>query len=238
MTNYLVLFAKPPLSGMAKTRLATELGVEAAALIASALLADTLALCESVIFDDLTAPKLVLAYSEDRDWFASAVSKRWSLLSQEGEDLGQRLENALAALVQSRQARTVFIGMDAPHLPAEFLQQAFGALDGFDTVLGPCDDGGYYLVGVRGTWSSRILRTVRWSTEHALADTHSVFNQAGLSCATLPIWYDIDDVDDLHQLAGDLATMPATALPHVRTALKASGILSLTVESDQAGEGL
>ena len=68
VTNYLVLFAKPPLSGMAKARLAAELGVEAAALIASALLADTLVLCESVIFDDLTAPKLVLAYSEDRDW--------------------------------------------------------------------------------------------------------------------------------------------------------------------------
>ena len=228
MTNYLVLFAKPPLSGVAKTRLASELGTEAAALIASALLSDALALCESIIFDDLTAPKLVLAYSEYRDWFTSAVSDRWNLLAQEGEALGQRLENALMALVQSRQDRTVFIGMDAPHLPAEFLQQAFGALDGFDTALGPCDDGGYYLVGVRGTWPSRILRTVRWSTEHALADTHSAFNHAGLSCVTLPIWYDIDDVDGLHRLADNLPTMSATALPHVRAALQELGIVPLT----------
>jgi len=118
--------------------------------------------------------------------------------------------------------------MDAPHLPAEFLQQAFRALDGFDTALGPCDDGGYYLVGVRGTWPSRILRTVRWSTEHALADTSSAFNRAGLSCATLPTWYDIDDVDDVHRLADNLVTMPATALPHVRTALAELAILPAT----------
>ncbi len=238
MTNYLVLFAKPPLSGVAKTRLAEELGTEVAALVASALLSDTLALCESIIFDDLTAPELVLAYSAERNWFTSVVSDRWNLLAQEGEDLGQRLENALTALVQSRQDRTVFIGMDAPHLPAEFLQQAFGALGGFDTVLGPCDDGGYYLVGVRGTWPAGILRAVRWSTEYALADTHSAFNQAGLSCAPLPIWYDIGDVDDLHRLAGDLATMPATALPHVRAALQELGVVPPTGGSDQAGEGL
>lgn len=220
----LVLFAKPPVLGVAKTRLAVAIGADAAALVAEALLADTLALCETVTEAGGSPDiELILAYTDDRDYFASAVSDRWRLLRQEGAHLGERLENALAALRPSSDDATVFVGMDAPHLPQEFLRRAFDALREFDTVLGPCEDGGYYLVGVRGIWPRGILAGVRWSTEHALDDTRAAFEHAGLGCATLPEWYDIDDVESLGRLAADLETLPPDALPHVRAALATLG---------------
>jgi glycosyltransferase A (GT-A) superfamily protein (DUF2064 family) len=141
------------------------------------------------------------------------------LLRQEGRYLGERLDQALLALNPSSQQATVFIGMDAPHLPVIFLQQAFAALGDHDAVLGPCDDGGFYLVGVRGRWSQGILDAARWSTKHALADTHWAFAQAGLSVASLPPWYDVDDFRSLGRLARDLQSWPDAALPHVRAAL-------------------
>lgn len=216
----LVLFAKPPVRGAAKTRLAAAIGADAAALVAEALLADTLTLCETI---GSPRPELVLAFTDDRSYFAGVVSHRWRLLRQEGAHLGERLENALAALRPSSDDATVFVGMDAPHLPQEFLRRAFDALREFDTVLGPCEDGGYYLVGVRGIWPRGILAGVRWSTEHALDDTRAAFENAGLGCATLPEWYDIDDVESLRPLAADLETLPPDALPHVRAALATLG---------------
>ena len=215
MTQRLVLFAKPPLGGTAKTRLAADIGDAAASAVAEALLADTIALCESI-----PGPALILAYTDDEEYFAGLVADRWQLLRQEGAGLGERLENALAALRPSHDDGTVFLGMDAPHVPPEFLLQAFEALGESDTVLGPCDDGGYYLLGVRGTWPSGILGSVRWSTEHAYDDTRAAFANSELGCAALPPWYDVDDVDSLQRLADDLDAMGADALPHVRATLR------------------
>ncbi|MGD8240939.1 MAG: TIGR04282 family arsenosugar biosynthesis glycosyltransferase [Armatimonadota bacterium] len=220
MKRRLVLFAKPPRSGEAKTRLAADIGPEAASLVARALLADTLALCEAVAAGaEGPPPELVLAYTDDRAYFEARVSDAWQLLPQDGADLGERLQNALAALDPAPEDATVFIGMDAPHLPTEYLGRAFHALAESGTVLGPCEDGGYYLVGVRGVWPGGVLAGVRWSTPHALADTRAAFEKAGLTCATLPGWYDVDDSRSLRRLARDLDAMPPDALSHLRKTL-------------------
>lgn len=224
MKRRLVLFAKPPRPGGAKTRLAAGIGTEAASLVAGALLADTLALCEDVAESQPGGPlELVLAYTDGPEHFEALMALAWRLLRQEGADLGERLENALTALRPAANDATIFIGMDAPHLPAELLGRAFEALRESDTVLGPCEDGGYYLVGVRGVWPEGVLTGIRWSTPHALADTRAAFEKAGLTCATLPQSYDVDDVESLRRLAQDLCAMRAGALPHVRAALASMG---------------
>jgi len=227
VTRTLVLFAKPPLPGVAKTRLAAELGPERAALVAAALLADSLALAEGLTAaaDDARGPvRLVLAYTEARAWFEAAVADRWELLAQTGADLGERLEKALGELAPADDDATVFIGMDAPHLPRERLHQAFAMLEDQRTVLGPCDDGGYYLLGVRGAWPPGVLGDVRWSTAHAFKDTLRAFLSARLTCAVLAGFYDVDDLAQLRRLGRDLGGMPADTLPHSRAALREVGL--------------
>jgi hypothetical protein len=225
----LVLFAKPPTAGVAKTRLAEALGVEGAASVAVALLDDSFTLCENARLEDGQKPDLVVAYAEGKDFFDEAVDSRaaydrWRLLAQGKGNLGERLDKALADLAPEADDATVFVGMDAPHLPVERIAEAFAKLADAKAVLGPCDDGGYYLVGVRGRWPTGILAPVRWSTEHAMADTVAAFEKAGMSPATLEPWYDVDDLAGLGRLAGDLRAMDHRALPMTRGALHDLGL--------------
>jgi hypothetical protein len=225
----LVLFAKPPTAGVAKTRLAEALGVEGAAAIAAALLEDTFTLCENVRFEDGSKPDLVIAYAEGKDFFDESVDcraayDRWKLLAQGKGNLGERLDKALADIAPGEDDQTVFVGMDAPHLPPERVAEAFARLGAARAVLGPCDDGGYYLVGVRGRWPFGILAPVRWSTNEAMADTVGAFEKVGMDVATLEMWYDIDDLAGLGRLAADLKEMPPTALSMTRVALRELGL--------------
>ena len=229
MKRILVLFAKPPMAGVAKTRLAEALGVEGAAAIAAALLEDTLTLCENVRFEDGGKPDLVIAYSEGKEFFEEAVDcrpayDRWKLLLQGKGNLGERLDKALADIAPEEADQTIFVGMDSPHLPPERVAEGFARLGEARAVLGPCDDGGYYLVGVKGRWPIGILAPVRWSTNEAMADTVKAFEQAGMDVASLEPWYDIDDLAGLGRLATDLKEMPPTALSMTRVALKELGL--------------
>jgi uncharacterized protein len=225
----LVVFAKPPTAGVAKTRLAEALGVEGASAVAAALLEDTLSLCELVRMPSGEKPGLVIAYAEAKEYFEETVESRaaynrWRLLAQGKGELGERLDKALADMAPGDDDLTVFIGMDAPHLPAERIAEAFERLVEARAVLGPCDDGGYYLVGVRGRWPSGILAAVRWSTSDAMADTQEAFEKAGVDCAVLEPWYDVDDLAGLTRLASDLKAMDHDALAMTRAALHDLGL--------------
>ena len=229
MRRALVVFAKPPTAGVAKTRLAEALGVEGAASVAAAMLEDTLTLCENVRLANGEMPGLVIAYAEGKEFFEESVEcrmayDRWRLLAQGKGDLGERLDKALADMAPQEDDLTVFVGMDAPHLPAQRIVEAFERLVETRAVLGPCDDGGYYLVGVRGRWPTGILAPVRWSTPDALADTASAFGKAGMDCATLEPCYDVDDLAGLGRLAGDLRGMDHLALAMTRVALHDLGL--------------
>ena len=220
MTRRLVMFAKPPLPGRAKTRLAEEIGPAQAARVAEALLRDTIALCESLAErfpDDDT--RLVLAYTDRRDWFTPALSADWRLIEQRGEDLGERIENALADLDPAPDDRTLFIGMDCPQMPAERVQEAFDELDDANAVLGPCDDGGYYLIGVRGGIPEGLLRKVRWSTAEAMGDTVAALEAANMTVARLLPGYDVDTADDLQRLAREMAADGLDRLANLTKAL-------------------
>ncbi len=229
MKRILVLFAKPPTAGVAKTRLAEALGVEGAAAVATALLEDSFTLCENVQLEDGSKPDLVVAYAEGKEFFDEAVDcraayERWKLLAQGKGNLGERLDKALADIAPEEDDQTIFVGMDAPHLPPERVGEAFARLAEARSVLGPCDDGGYYLVGVRGRWPIGILAPVRWSTADAMADTVSAFEKVGMDVATLEPWYDIDDLAGLGRLATDLKQMEPTALTMTRVALRELGL--------------
>jgi len=136
---------------------------------------------------------------------------------QAGETLGARMSHALADALR-RADRALLIGTDAPTLPRGFLARAARALDTAEVVLGPSADGGYYLIGARGSAPDLGGPAIRWSTPHALADTRA--RVSGRRVATLPPWYDVDTPEDLRLLRLHLALDPSAA-PATAAALAA-----------------
>jgi glycosyltransferase A (GT-A) superfamily protein (DUF2064 family) len=121
--------------------------------------------------------------------------------------LGERLENAFRRLLRFHPS-CVVIGTDSPLFPARILRQALGELRACESVLGPCPDGGYYLIALRrpvdpGRLQS-IFRRVRWSTTFAFHDTLRNLLRQGLSCSVLEARADVDLPRDLQRLNEDM----------------------------------
>jgi hypothetical protein len=107
------------------------------------------------------------------------------------------------------------------------LISAFTALeDGSDAVIGPSDDGGYYLIGLKRPYP-RLLREVRMSTPEVTADTLALAGEHGLKVSLLPLWYDVDDTQSLKRLDNELARAPAGVVCHTREYLSQPGIREL-----------
>jgi len=223
MSHRLVVFAKTPRPGHVKTRLCPPLSAGQAAGLCRAFLLDVLELC-----DGLPDCERVLAYAPrgTRAEMAALAGVGWRLTLQQGQDLGERLANAFEEALAAAPRRVLIIGTDSPHLSANTLRAADTALSEADVVLGPCADGGFYLIGLR-RWQPGLLDGVRWSTEHALRDTLACAAGLGLSCHLLEESYDVDDFASLMRLADHVHGSPASRLRHTRQALAAMDLEAL-----------
>jgi hypothetical protein len=114
----------------------------------------------------------------------------------------------------ARSAPVLIVGSDAPGLPPRLLRAALGALVDHDVVLGPSDDGGFYVIGSR-RWQPGMLDDLPWSSGDTLTATARRLRGLGWSVALTSPWFDVDEVDDLHRLAGVIGAgeivAPATA---------------------------
>ncbi|MFN8535124.1 MAG: DUF2064 domain-containing protein [Dehalococcoidia bacterium] len=207
----LLIAAKAPLPGNAKKRLAAAIGVEPAARLAEAFLADTLALGRAL-------PQVQTGFFSPHGQ-REALAGRFDALveEQQGEGLFEGLEEALDRSRRVGFRRTVLVDGDSPTLPARILADAFGSLGRADVVLGPTDDGGYYLVGARRPLPAGLLQTGAPSSE-VFSATVATVRRAGLSLAVLPPWFDVDTGDDLARLRSDLARNASLA-PHSAAAI-------------------
>ncbi|MDE2727874.1 MAG: TIGR04282 family arsenosugar biosynthesis glycosyltransferase [Gemmatimonadota bacterium] len=151
MSNALVLFMKAPRPGTVKTRLTPSITMDEAAELYRAFILDTLHLAQRT-----DGVSLFVAWTPD-DGRAELLNAlgcpgdhdvNW--LRQRGSHLGERLSNAFSAFRQGGWEKTVVLGGDSPLLPRDYIEEAFEALDRHDVVLGPADDGGYYLIGLGG----------------------------------------------------------------------------------------
>lgn len=181
MRPTLFVFAKPARRGRAKTRLARGIGEAAALAFQRACLAATLRKLAHGPW------RLVLCVTPDR---AARAQRLWppraELLPQGRGDLGARMARALARTP----GPSAIVGSDIPDLTAAAVRAAFARLGSTDFVFGRSRDGGYWLVGARvGSLAQRAFRNVRWSSEHALADSLIGLRRVAFA-ATL------DDVDD------------------------------------------
>jgi len=205
--GHICIFFKSPIPGSVKTRLIPAVGAEGAARLAEAFLLDTWAAVHQ-----LPWAKAIVATtgSMANSMKFPADAQLWS----QGEgDLGERLERVLGrALLGSHFA--IALGADSPGLPARLLEQARAALDSSDAVLGPCEDGGFYLIGLRRC-PPGLLVGIPWSQPETHVRTLSRLRQAGFKVHILEPWFDVDRPEDLATLRrmivdGDVAA-PETA---------------------------
>lgn len=197
-----ILMAKAPLPGLAKSRLVSSLGLDtgAAARLADAFVRDTLLACDAATSDGLV---IAFAPSQGESYFR-AVAPAARLVVQTDGDLGDRILAAFAATFAFGSTRAVMIAMDTPHLPADRITQAFSELDHADCVLGPATDGGYYLIALRQPQPD-LFRGIDWSTERVLVQTLERARAAGLRTTCLAEMYDIDRPEDVRRLTAELA---------------------------------
>jgi rSAM/selenodomain-associated transferase 1 len=202
MPDTLLVVAKKPLPGQAKTRLCPPLTGEQAASLYECFLRDTLALMRRV-----PAVQRAIAYlpAGARGYFQQ-LAPDMDLTPQRGATLGERLDNLLTAALQGGAARVVVMDSDSPTLPVAYLNQAFARLLQAEVVIGPAQDGGYYLIGMQKP-HPHLLRQVHMSTPHVLADTLALAESTGVSVALLPAWYDVDTVADLHRLHAEVTRL-------------------------------
>lgn len=196
------IFAKQPVPGQVKTRLAAETSPAWAAEVARAFLRDTLERMSGV------AARRVLAFApaDAEAYFAEIVQGRYELVPQDDGDLGQRMAAFFSRQQENGATATVLIGTDSPTLPAAYIEQAFVALQSADVVLGPATDGGYYLIGC-GPRLPPIFTGIRWSSENVLADTVAQLPAPDWQLALLPPWYDVDTLADWRMLQGHVAAL-------------------------------
>lgn len=210
--------AKRPYPGQTKTRMIPALTAQEAADLYACFLQDILALARSV---PGVTPFIAYAPADNttKSYFQE-LAPDFGLVPQLGADLGARLDGVLTYCLHNGYAQVVAMNSDSPTLPPAYLAQAFTRLDdpAVDVTLGPCEDGGYYLIGWKQA-QPRLVRDVQMSTNHVLQDTLALAQADNLRVALLPSWYDVDELAELRRLQAELRQKPDAA-QHTRQFLE------------------
>lgn len=213
--RHVAVLARAP-SARGKTRLTAELPDARARALRAALLADTL----EVVASTGEACTVFVTPPEAQAEVAAMVHRPPNperrglspsvMVAAQGEgELGHRMHAAMEALFAAGADRVVLVGSDLPSLPASRVTAAFAALDGgSEPVLGPAEDGGYYLIALTRS-QPRLFERIAWGGNDVLRQTLEVAARAGMAPALIDPWYDVDVADDLHRVIDSSAPAPA-----------------------------
>ena len=195
----IVIFAKAPLAGQAKTRLIPALGLDGSAALAKRLLLYTV---EQAVAANIGPVELCVTPSMDHPiWHELELSAAVSWSEQGGGDLGERLSRA-SQRVSGTGESMLLIGTDCPQLDIHRLQAAAQALNNHDTCLLPVSDGGYALLGLRRHHYS-LFAEIPWSTSKVAHLTCQRITAIGWSMKKFHHLHDIDEPEDLQRLPND-----------------------------------
>jgi|SRR6056297_962683 len=190
--NLLMIFIKNPVEGEVKTRLGASIGSANALLVYKKLLSHT-------------RETAVQVKCDRQLWYSSMIDRRDSWGSgqfekrlQTGSNLGARMAAAFRAAFEDGYETVVIIGSDCADLSPNHIEDAFQALQDADAVIGPSEDGGYYLLGLN-EYRPEIFSDIEWSTPSVFEETTRHFEQLGLTYRTLETLNDIDTIEDLKQ---------------------------------------
>jgi rSAM/selenodomain-associated transferase 1 len=211
----LVVMARYPEVGATKTRLARVIGGGEAVLLYRAFLTDLAERFAGQGYDlHWTYTPNGVDYSAFMATLAPSLVQRMRSFPQQGAELGARLHRAFQWTYERGYRRTIVIGSDSPHISRDIVARAREALDEADVVLGPADDGGYYLIAMRRPHD--VFHGIPMSTSQVMQMTVELAQRQGLRVCTLETLFDIDEWPDLVRLAQllrvDSSLAPATAI--------------------------
>jgi rSAM/selenodomain-associated transferase 1 len=211
-----VIVAKQPEPGKVKTRLCPHLSPQEAAALAEAFLRDTINTVSRVPDCDL-----IIGYSPHTasDWFRDLIPP--ALLIPQGDgDLGERMNRLTEEVFKRGYDQILLIGTDTPHLTSERIEEAFVLLSPDNVIIGPSEDGGYYLIGLSELHPA-LFENIEWSTDRVFSQTIERAAASGLSVKFLPPERDIDTPADLAWLKDSIQHFPhaefTAALLHSHT---------------------
>lgn len=199
ITDALVILTKAPIPGEVKTRLCPPLTPDEAATLHGSFVLDEIERSGNAIKQHslLVHRYMSCAPSPDHTFFKVLEARHGvKLLPQIGDDLGARMNQSFSTLFQQGYQRVILVGTDLPELPPTTYRQALEGLATHDLVLGPAEDGGYYLIGLTRT-IPELFSNIPWSTDQVARLTMERAKDLGLSCASLPLLQDIDRLEDL-----------------------------------------
>ena len=188
-----LLFIKAPFTGRVKSRLAAAVGEEAA-----------LALYKNFILDIIDAlrtsgyPFRIFFYPPDAKEAITTWLVGYPAVPQDGSDLGERMELAFRKTFLEGYTSAILIGSDIPDLTPAVFHEALESLNENDAVIGPADDGGYYLIGFnQRSFQPSIFRGIPWSTDTVFRKTMDILHESSLRVYLVPQWKDVDTLEDL-----------------------------------------
>ena len=196
--NILIVFVKLPEPGSVKTRLAKDLGNERAAEIYSDIAKDIVSrVSKSNQYDTYIFYDPPNRGNDLKLWLSDIANiDNERMVPQEGDSLGERISNAFETVFSSGAKRAVIIGSDCTDVTAAMIEESFSMLSHSDAVLGPAEDGGYYLLGLK-RFIPELFEDIDWSTERVLEQTVSRLANSGLKYRLLKTLRDIDNLNDL-----------------------------------------
>jgi rSAM/selenodomain-associated transferase 1 len=202
------LMAKVPFAGAVKTRLTPPLTPEEAAKLSMCFLRDMTSNLAGLT-EEGTEGLVLYTPANAQVMLHDLLPNSLTLVPQRGETLGERLVNAAAELLDAEFDSVCLINSDSPTLPREILTNAASILaqDGDRVVLGPSQDGGYYLIGLKRP-HGYLFERIAWSTAEVLAHTIERAADINLPVDLLPEWYDVDDAATLYLLYEELSLLP------------------------------
>jgi rSAM/selenodomain-associated transferase 1 len=222
----LAVMAKAPRAGRVKTRLSPPLTLEQTAALNIEFLRDT---TENLATIPGTAGLISYTPVGDEELFDRLLPETFALVPQRGDGFGERLLAAAEDILSIGYGAVCLIDSDSPTVPGAAFYQAVLALmePGERVVLGPSDDGGYYLIGMKRAHREPFER-ISWSSGSVLAETVERCRDAGLEVVMLPAWYDVDDAGTLKVLTAELlegrepgsAALKGYPAPHTRALLE------------------
>jgi rSAM/selenodomain-associated transferase 1 len=242
------VMAKAPRPGFSKTRLCPPLRPDQAAALSAAFLRD---ITENITLAGRQAaitPYVAYAPEGAEALFDGHLAGGTGRLLADGSPLmptdirgfGRSLLHAVLAMLARGHGSAVVLNSDSPTLPTALLVRTARALaaDGDRVVLGPADDGGYYLLGMKAA-HAHLFANIAWSTDSVAASTRMRAAELGLDVVELPSWYDVDDHDSLNRLVqGTPGGLPRGLLPYAApfTALALARMGWRVRDLDQAAE--
>jgi rSAM/selenodomain-associated transferase 1 len=201
----MAIMAKAPRVGDAKTRLVPPLSPEQAAALSACFIRDA---AENIATAAQQIPVdgyIAFAPPDAAAEFRPLLAQDTRLLPSRRQGLCASLHDASADLLGAGYGAVCLVNSDSPTLPTSILIDAVRALtlSGDRLILGPAEDGGYYLIGLKQA-HRRLFEDIAWSTPRVLAQTEERAREIGLATTRLPVWYDVDDIGSLRRLNAQL----------------------------------